>query len=114
MCLQDFTFLDPRHVQPLSWTSLLSCCSLSLLRRCGAENLLSLVAWHIPGGIALQFLWLSIHGRAEPVEQCLLLSQLRALLLPARAGKDLQGPSEDADSGGVYRVPKRTLGRQGE
>lgn len=64
------------------------------------------------------FLWLSIHGRAEPVEQWLLLSPLRALLLPARAGEDLQEPSEVADSDGVYTMPKKimygALGRQGE
>lgn len=50
-----------------------------------------------------------IHGRTEPVEQCLLLSELRALFLPARAGKDLQEPSEDADGDWVYTVPKRII-----
>lgn len=53
ICLQDLIFLDSSHVQPRPWTlSWLPCRSLCLLRRCGAKNLLSLVACHIPGGMA--------------------------------------------------------------
>lgn len=66
----------------------------------------------------MAFLWLSVCGRAEPAEQWLLLSPLKALLLTARAGEDLRERSEDADSDVAYTVPKRImcgiLGRQDE